>query len=284
LEDFQGLRTIFVGNNFLMKFKVLFFAANMLIFSILSCKKSNPVPPPASSGPTPTVYPCPAPNFTNVINPNGTRLIKQYVVSNGGNYKNTIIYYYDLTNRIVSRKGWDTINSNGWIYGCGEDQYVYGLNGKVDKWYHYSNGAAVPETTIEFFYNSVPQVTLEVKTYGMNYKDSTRYYYYPGRIERIYSNKHDIYYVNSSNNIDSSLTFSSGKTILHYDGKVNPLKDFYSRRYPYNEDANLSSVYDPLWGTTVVNSYTYNANNLPLVCNMSSPISNFNQITYYFYE
>lgn len=267
--------------------KNLSLCITLLIISVLSCKKKTSNSSESASGTPATVYPCPAPNFTNVINPNGQRLIKEYIVRNNGNSRYTGIYYYDSQGRVVSVKGWDTSYYSGWTYSCSENQYIYGANGKVSVLHQYEMGKSAPTHTTNYFYNSASQSTMEVRSklyYNMVINDTIWYTYQPGVIERFYMpNNKIIYYLNSSNNLDSVWS-NSGTSYFSYDGKANPYQVICSNIAPFAETQNQLYVWDNLWGTTVTYSYTYNANNLPVVCTMSYIVSGNSQKTYYFYE
>jgi hypothetical protein len=251
--------------------------------SVLSCKKKEQAAPQVTnSGPAPTVYPCSSPNFTNTINSNGQKLVKSYVTSSNGFSRSTFLYYYDTYNRLIAQKHWDTLNANpGLIYSCGEDYYQYDSHGKVSIRTSYINGGTSPKYSTQYLYNTVPQVIMEIRTeFPYGYTDTSKYVYYPGKIEYNYSNGQyqDIYFVNSSNNVDSVHSNNFGNYVYSYDGKVNPQKDFRSRWGAYNMDQNVVNIMDSQFSVLSTNSYIYNSNNLPLICNTG------NQITYYFYE
>lgn len=258
------------------------FLVIVLIFSALSCKKEK-VNPPATTdpGPAPTVYPCSAPIFTNIINPNGTKLVKTYAITNGGDYRSTSFLFYDSFTRLISIKNWDTIKmGTNIIYNCSETYFVYDASGKVSRRISFQSGNTNPKDTTAYFYDAVPKLVMEVKTqFPWNLGgDTSKYVYYPGKIEYNYPTGQRVYFVNATNNVDSLHSSFFGNLVYSYDGKVNPMKDFNSRFGPVNGDENVVNIMESNFNLLSTYSYTYNANNLPLVASRTG------EITYYFYE
>lgn len=253
-----------------------------LIFSLLSCKKETPNQSQnTGQGTPPTVYPCPAPTFTNIINPNGTKLVKTYGISNGGDFRSTSFFYYDSFTRLVGIKSWDTIKMGVNVtYNCSETYFVYNAGGKVSKRISFQSGNASPVDSMIYFYDAVPKLVTEVRTQfpWTGGGDTSKYIYYPGKIEYNYPSGQNVYFVNATNNLDSIHSQFLGNLVYSYDGKVNPQKDFRSRWGAFNADQNVVNIMDSQFNVLSTYSYTYNANNLPLVASRTG------EITYYFYE
>jgi len=256
----------------------------LLIISFLSCKKqANNATQNTNQVSSPSTGPCSVPNFTNTINLNGQELVKVHfrqTISSSLWSRRTSFVYYDVSNRIISIRNWDTTQtSTGMVYSCSENQYAYNSIGKVSSFINYKDGNSVPTQSVTYFYNSVPQLTLDV-TYGpsMGSIDSAKYVYYPGKIEKNANAGQTVYFVNTANNIDSLIYPTGSFSAYTYDGKLHPFKDLYSNFNAYKVDQNVVDIMDHNLNTLSTFSYTYNANNLPLIGSRTG------EITYYFYE